>query len=84
MHIPLRSAKCVALFKSLARCRKRGISDLRWARAVSPSAISFRLRMRSMTLVIRLSRTATKAATAPRTKAGAVACDITCDITCES
>ena len=44
MHIPLASAQRVALFKSLARFRKRGISDLRWARAVSPSAISFRLR----------------------------------------
>ena len=74
MHIHAEEVpKCVALFRSSARCRKRGISDLRWARAVSPSAISFRLRMRSMTLVIRLSRTATKAATAPRTKAVAVA-----------
>jgi hypothetical protein len=34
-HIPLRSARCVALFRSLARCRNRGISDLR----VSPSGI---------------------------------------------
>ena len=36
MHIPLASAQRVALFKSLARFRKRGISDLRWG----PSGIA--------------------------------------------
>ena|SRR6516162_7397245 len=49
------------------------------ARTESPSAISFRLRMRSITFVIRPSRIETKPATAPRMKAGAVACTITCE-----
>jgi len=47
--------------------------------ACCASAISFRLRMRSITLVIRPSRIETKPATAPRMKAGAVACAITCE-----
>ena len=60
MHMPLANSKCVTLFNSLARRCKRGISDLRWARVVSLSAISFRLRIRSMTVVIRPSRIETK------------------------
>ena len=75
MHIPLASARRVALFRRAARFRNRVMSDLRWARELSET--SFRLRIRSTTDIICARKTETKPATAVRTKAGAVASEIT-------
>ena len=77
MHIPLASARRVALFRSAARFRNREMSDLRWARELSESETSFRLRIWSTTDIICTRKTETKPATAVRTKAGAVASEIT-------
>ena len=65
MHTPLASASRTAPFKSSRRRRRRGMSDLRWRRALSSSGMSFRCRMRSMTAVMRPSKIDTKPATAP-------------------
>jgi hypothetical protein len=69
VQIPPPRAKYIALFKRLAPRLKRGISDLSRALEGSSSAISFRVRIRSIRSVIRVNKIEMKPATAPRRKA---------------
>src|SRR5262249_20001635 len=67
----------IALFSSAARALRRRISDFRVALTLSSSAIAFNACDLSMILFIREMSTETKAATAPKRKAGAVTCEMT-------
>src|SRR5262245_26996475 len=69
----------MALFKSVARRFRRGISDLRCALDESSSPIAFNACDRSMMRFIREINTEINAATAPRRNAGGVTWPMTCD-----
>src|SRR5262249_1768651 len=77
--IALNAANNIALFKSAARCLRRGMSAFRPALEGSSSSIAFNACDLSIMRFIRAISTETNAATAPRRNEGAVTWVITWD-----
>ena len=74
------TAYYIALCNNLTRYFNRGRMAFNGARAESSSDMAINTLLRSTILFMRVIRTETNAATAPRRKAGAIACEITCEI----